>query len=202
MLDCVKHESPCCPTSCGIWWWSALAFHSLCFAKYCRSVNRHESCDFVPLVHYAEVLPCWSLAVVEVFLLSYLVTCMLVFCWELGFCIWDGAVIFTRPWKVLGQVHFWIALWNMELTPMPSMDVIHCFTSATCCTYVVSPPGYLRKHICFQALVTYEILCPDKYFIYLGPWVLFGCLSSVNVFLLPIMSFYLRVCMACFNQSV
>lgn len=81
----------------------------------------------------------------------------------------------TCPWKVLGQVQFWIALWNMEL----SMDVIHCFTSATCYTCVISLPGYLRKHICFQALVTYEILCPDKYFIYLGPWVLFGCLSSV-----------------------
>lgn len=70
----------CCPISCGTWWWSALAFHSLCFAKYCRSVNRHEPCDFVPLIRYAEVLLCWSTAVVEVFLLSYLVTCMPVFC--------------------------------------------------------------------------------------------------------------------------
>lgn len=71
---------------------------------------------------------------------------------------------------------------------MPSVDVIHCFISAICYTYVISLPGYLRKHICFQALVTYEILCPDKYFIYLGPWVLFGCLSSVNVFIQSIMS--------------
>lgn len=68
------------------------------------------------------------------------------------------------------------------------MDVIHCFISAICYTYMISLPGYLRKHICFQALVTYEILCPDKYFIYLGPWVLFGCLSSVNVFILSIVS--------------
>lgn len=67
---------------------------------------------------------------------------------------------------------------------MLSMDVIHCFTSATCYTYVISLPGYLRKHICFQALVIYEILCPDKYFIYLGPWVLFGCLFSANVSIL------------------
>lgn len=37
---------------------------------------------FVPLVHYAEGLSCWSPAVVdEVFLLSYLVTCMPVLAW-------------------------------------------------------------------------------------------------------------------------
>lgn len=86
--------------------------------------------------------------------------------------------------------------------PMPSMDVIHCFTSATRCTYEVSLPGYLRKHICSQALVTYGILCPDKYFVCLCPWVLFGCLSSVNVFLLSILSFYLRVCTACLKHAV